>query len=194
MTFCSAKYTSCWVWGKQRNQTRGNPQAELRISVLQLASTCPSLTSATSGPRVLPGWAVTPHSDQRQSSKTTQRTTGTSWLFTAQTQVIDGCAMSAGEHGVHCEFRVTASLPCPPWSQPLCTPLTCWFCMGAGGNAIQYVNVTLGPSRLSAGLSSRMRRRVRKRAWQKERQLVAGLYLSAVLFHRLLNLSPDCKF
>lgn len=74
-----------------------------------------------------------------------------------------GCAMSAGERRVRCEFRVNVSLPCPPWSQPLFTPLTCWFCMGAGGNTIQYVNVTLEPSRLSAGPSFGMRQRVRKR-------------------------------
>lgn len=61
----------------------------------------------------------------------------------------------------------------------------CW-----GKRSSVYLNVTLGPSGLSAGLHSRMR----KRDWRNERQLVAGLYFSTILFRWLSNLSPGCKF
>lgn len=105
--------------------------------------------------------------------------------------MLHGCAMSAGQCRVRCEFRVNVSLLCLPWSQPLCNASDvlvlhgCW-----GGNTIRHVNVTLEPS----GRAPAWGGRVRKRPWRNERKLVAGLYLSAVLFPGLSNLSPGCKF
>lgn len=184
--------------GNQTNKTRGRTQAELDISVLQLASDdvwqapVPPWPPLPAGQECYKGslsLLILLNDNQKQARHhwnqlaVNRSNTGDTWM----------CNVSRGAQGsLRVQGKCVSSLP------SMVTALVHAFDVlvlhGCWEEHNPVCECHTRPVSSFRWAELRNEAAGEKRAWRNERELVASLHLSAVLFCRLSNLSPDHKF